>query len=185
MISGIVLAAGTGSRFGGTKQLAEVDGKSLVRHAIDALRRAEVGELIVVLGHDANAVRAAIPDGVIVVENPAYRDGQATSLAAALHAVDDASEAAVILLADQPEVTADDVGELVRGFRATRAQIVRLVFTDGPGPALLSREIYAEAGHLHGDAGARVLMASHPEWVHEVRVDRPAPADIDTPEDLP
>jgi molybdenum cofactor cytidylyltransferase len=180
-----VLAAGTGSRFGGTKQLAEVDGKPLVRHAIDALEGAEVGELIVVLGHDADAVRTAIPDGVIVVENLAYRDGQATSLAAALHAVDDASEAAVILLADQPEVTADDVGELVRGFRATRAQIVRLVFTDGPGPALLSREIYAEAGHLHGDAGARVLMASHPGWVHEVRVDRPAPADIDTPEDLP
>src|SRR5215468_9560748 len=112
MISGIVLAAGAGSRFGGTKQLVEVDGKPLVRHAIDALDGAEVGELIVVLGHDANAVRTAIPDGVIVVQNPNYRDGQATSLAAALHAVNDASEAAVILLADQPEVTADDVGEL-------------------------------------------------------------------------
>ena len=185
MISGIVLAAGTGSRFGGTKQLAEVNGTPLVRHAIDALKAADVDELIVVVGHDAESVRAAIPDGVIVVENPAYRDGQATSLAAALHAVQDASEAAVILLADQPGVTADDVGELIDGFRATRSQIVRLVFTDGPGPALLSREIYAEAGHLHGDAGARVLMASHPEWLHEVFVDRPAPRDIDTPNDLP
>jgi len=122
---------------------------------------------------------------VTVVTNPAYRDGQATSLAAALHAVDDESEASVVLLADQPGVTADDVGALVDGFRATRSQIVRLMFTDGPGPALLSREIYAEAGHLHGDAGARVLMASHPEWVHEVRIDRPAPVDVDTPEDLP
>ena len=185
MISGIVLAAGTGSRFGGTKQLVEIDGTPLVRHAIDALAGAEVGELIVVLGHDANAVRTALPDGVIVVENPDYRDGQATSLAAAMHAVDDASEAAVILLADQPGITANDVRELVSGFHQTRAQIVRLVFSDGPGPALLSREIYAEAGHLHGDAGARVLMASHPEWVHEVRVDRPAPPDIDTPDDLP
>jgi molybdenum cofactor cytidylyltransferase len=185
MISGIVLAAGTGSRFGDTKQLVEIDGTPLVRHAIDALAGAEVGELIVVLGHDANAVRTALPDGVIVVENPDYRDGQATSLAAAMHAVDDASEAAVILLADQPGITANDVRELVQGFHRTRAQIVRLVFSDGPGPALLSREIYAEAGHLHGDAGARVLMASHPEWVHEVRVDRPAPPDIDTPDDLP
>ncbi|HEV8087487.1 MAG TPA: nucleotidyltransferase family protein [Actinomycetota bacterium] len=185
MISGIVLAAGTGSRFGGTKQLVAVDGKPLVRHALDALERAEIGERIVVLGHDADRVRAVIPDGVIVVENADYRDGQATSLAAAFHAVDDASEAAVILLADQPGVTATDVGDLIRGFRATRSQIVRLVFSDGPGPALLSREIYAEAGHLHGDAGARVLMASHPGWVHEVRVDRPAPPDIDRPEDLP
>ena len=184
MISGIVLAAGTGSRFGSTKQLVEVDGTPLVRHAIDALEGAEVGELIVVLGHDAKAVRTAIPDGVIVVENPNYRDGQATSLAAAMHAVNDSSEAAVILLADQPGITANDVAELVRGFRQTRAQIVRLVFSDGPGPALLSREIYGEAGHLHGDAGARVLMASHPERVHEVHVDRPAPPDIDTPDDL-
>jgi molybdenum cofactor cytidylyltransferase len=184
MISGIVLAAGASSRFGGTKQLVEVGGKPLVRHAIDALRAADVGESIVVVGHDAEAVRSAIPAGVIVVENPDHRDGQATSLAAALHAVNDDSEAAVILLADQPGVTAGDVGELIRGFRATRSQIVRLVFTDGPGPALLSREIYAEAGHLHGDAGARVLMASHPDWVHDVHVDRPAPPDIDTPQDL-
>jgi molybdenum cofactor cytidylyltransferase len=184
VISGIVLAAGTGSRFGGTKQLVEVDGRPLVRHAIDALQEAAVDELIVVVGHDADAVRAAIPDHVIVVENPDYRDGQATSLAAAFHTVNEASEAAVILLADQPGVMADDVTALIRGFRATRSQIVRLMFTDGPGPALLSREIYAEAGHLHGDAGARVLMASHPEWVHEVAVDRPAPRDIDTPQDL-
>jgi len=184
MISGIVLAAGAGSRFGGTKQLVELDGKPLVRHAIDALEQADVDELLVVVGHDADAVRAAIPDNVTVVDNPDYRDGQATSLAAAFHAVDDASEAAVILLADQPGVTADDVRALIRGFGATRSQIVRLIFADGPGPALLSREIYAEAGHLHGDAGARVLMASHPEWVHEVTVDRPAPRDIDTPRDL-
>jgi len=184
MISGIVLAAGTGSRFGGTKQLVEVGGTPLVVHAIDALREAGVDEQIVVVGHDAEAVRAVIPDDAIVVDNPNYRDGQATSLAAALHAVNDASEAAVILLADQPGVTSGDVDVLIEGFRATRAQIVRLVFTDGPGPALLSREIYAEAGHLHGDAGARVLMASHPEWVHEVHIDRVAPPDIDTPDDL-
>lgn len=184
MISGIVLAAGTGSRFGGTKQLVEVDGKPLVRHAIDALEGADVDELIVVVGHDADAVRTAIPATVSVVDNPNYRDGQATSLAVALHAVSDASEAALVLLADQPGVTPEDVRALIRGFRSTRSQIVRLVFADGPGPALLSREIYAEAGHLHGDAGARVLMASHPEWVYEVKVDGLSPPDIDTPQDL-
>ena len=185
MISGIVLGAGTSSRFGATKQIVSVDGSPLVVHAIDALKGASVGELIVVVGHDQDAVRAVLPDDVKVVANADYRDGQATSLAAALHAVDDTSEAAVVLLADQPGVTATDVRALIDGFQTTRSQIVRLMFTDGPGPALLSREIYAEAGHLHGDAGARVLMASHPGWVHEVRIDRPAPVDVDTPEDLP
>ena len=184
MISGIVLAAGTASRFGATKQLLEVDGRPLMLHAVDALRAAGVGEIIVVTGHDAERVEAIAPPDVSVVRNAAYRDGQATSLAAALHAVADDSEGAVILMADQPGIGADDVRALIARFRAARGQIVRLRYTDGPGPALLSREIYAEAGHLHGDAGARVLMASHPDWVEEVPIDRPRPPDVDTPEDL-
>ncbi|MGE5227619.1 MAG: nucleotidyltransferase family protein [Planctomycetaceae bacterium] len=184
MISGVVLAAGLGSRFGGTKQLAIVDGKPLVLHAVDALRDAGVDELLVVTGHDAEAVEAALPDDAAVVPNRAYRDGQATSLAAAMHEVDDASEAAVILMADQPGVTGDDIRALIDAFRRSRARIVRLAYRDGPGPALLSREIYAEAGHLHGDVGARILIASHPEWLEEVPIDRPAPKDIDTIGDL-
>ena len=184
MISGVVLAAGTSSRFGSTKQVAVVDGKPLVVHAIDALREAGVGELIVVVGHDADVVEAALPDDALIVRNPAYRDGQATSLAAALHAAAADSEAAVVLQADQPGVTAHDLRALIGGFRLARTQIARLRYLDGPGPALLSREIYGQAGHLHGDAGARLLIASHPEWVHEVPVDRPAPPDIDTPDDL-
>jgi CTP:molybdopterin cytidylyltransferase MocA len=185
MISGVVLAAGEGRRFGGTKQLAEVDGLPLVLHAVEALRGAGVDELLVVTGHDADAVEATLPPEVRVVRNPRYRDGQASSLAAALHDVADGSEAAVILMADQPGVTAEDVRVLIDAFRRTRAAIVRLRYADGPGPALLSREIYAEAGHLHGDVGARILIASHPEWVHEVAVERPAPRDVDAPDDLP
>jgi CTP:molybdopterin cytidylyltransferase MocA len=68
-------------------------------------------------------------------------------------------------------------------FNATRAKIVRATYLDGPGPALLSREIFAEAGHLHGDVGARVLIASHPDWVEEVSIDSDAPPDVDTPGD--
>jgi molybdenum cofactor cytidylyltransferase len=184
VISGIVLAAGTGSRFGRTKQLVPFDGKPLALHAVDALRDAGVGEIVVVTGHDADAVEAVLPGDVRSVRNAGYRDGQATSLAAALHALDPATEAAVVLMADQPGVTAKDVVALIEAFRASRARIVRLRYADGPGPSLLSREIHAEAGHLRGDAGARVLIASHPEWVEEVPIDRPVPPDVDTPDDL-
>jgi len=188
VISGVVLAAGTGSRFGGaTKQLALVDGKPLAQHAIDALAEAGVDEIVVVTGYDAVKVAGALtlPAIARTVYNKNYPDGQATSLAAALHALDDSSEAAVVLMADQPGVTSEVVGALVRRFLETRKQIVRAMYRDGPGPSLLSREIYAEAGHLHGDVGARVLIASHPEWVEDVPVDGPAPPDVDTPEDLP
>ena len=186
MITGVVLAAGASTRFGSTKQLAVVDGKPLPQHAIDALSEAEVDELLVVTGHDAEAVEVALtlpPEGRFV-RNPNHRDGQATSLAAALHAVADDSQAVVVLMGDQPGVTADVIRALVDRFHETRAQIVRIEYLDGPGPALLSREIYAEAGHLYGDAGARTLMASHPDWVVDVRIDAPVPRDVDTPEDL-
>ena len=186
VITGVVLAAGEGPRFGGTKQLAVLDGKPLAQHAIDALAEAGVDELLVVTGHDADAVEQALtlPDDGRFVRNPAYRDGQATSLAAAFHEVDDDSEAAVVLMADQPGITADDVRALDRAVprdaQADRAPAVHR----RARPALLSREIYAEAGHLHGDVGARVLIASHPEWVEEVDVAGAAPRDIDTRADL-
>ena len=125
-----------------------------------------------------------IPPKGRFVRNADFRDGQATSLAAAFHDIDEGSEAAVVLLADQPGVPADVIRDLVDRFRATRRQIVRAVYRDGPGPALLSREIYAEAGHLRGDVGARLLIASHPDWVEELTVDAEAPRDVDTPEDL-
>ena len=187
MISGIVLAAGTGSRFDATKQLEVVDGRPLAQHAIDTAAAAGLDEIMVVTGHDAEAVEATLhlPAGGRFVRNPRYRDGQASSLAAALHDVAEESEAAVVLMADQPGVTPEVVAALVTRFLTTRRQIVRAVYRDGSGPSLLSREIYAEAGHLHGDAGARVLMASHPEWLEEVAIDTDVPADIDTREDLP
>ena len=186
MISGVVLAAGTGSRFGGTKQIAVVDAKPLAQHAIDTLSHAGVDEIVVVTGHDAVHVAAALtlPASARIVYNPAFKDGQATSLAAALHALDDQSEGAVVLMADQPGVTADVVRSLMQRFLATRKQVVRASYRDGPGPSLLSREIYGEAGHLTGDVGARELIASHPDWVEEVQVDASAPVDIDEPDDV-
>jgi molybdenum cofactor cytidylyltransferase len=186
VISGIVLAAGSGSRFGDTKQLATFRGRPLAQHAIDALTGGGVGEIVVVTGHDADAVERALrlPPHGRYVRNPDHATGQASSLAAGLHGLAADSEAAVVLLADQPGVTDAEVRALVEAFLRTRARIVRIVYTNGPGPALLSREVHAEAGHLHGDVGARELIASHPEWVEEVRVPFEAPPDVDRPEDL-
>jgi molybdenum cofactor cytidylyltransferase len=186
VISGIVLAAGEATRFGSLKQLHEVDGSPMAQHAVRALNEAGISDIVVVTGNEADSVEAALtlPGGARFVRNPRYKEGQASSLAAALHEMNDDSEGAVVLMADQPGVAAATVSELVAAFIATRAKIVRAVYRDGPGPSLLSREIYAEAGHLHGDAGARILIASHPDWVQEVRIDQNAPPDVDTPHDL-
>src|SRR6185436_20053297 len=99
VISALVLAAGDGTRFGGTKQLEILRGKPLVQYAVDAASAAGVGEIVVVLGHDAVRVRDALdlPEGARVVVNERYADGQSTSLVAGLRALDPASEAAIVL----------------------------------------------------------------------------------------
>jgi len=186
VITGIVLAAGTSSRFGQTKQVLELEGKALVQHAIDAAADAGLDEIIVVLGHDAERVGASLQllARARTVLNPRYEDGQSTSLAAGLHAADSASEAAVVLLADQPGIAAGHIRALVDAFEARRPRIVRLRFRDGPGPALLSREVWDEARAFTGDTGGREIIAAHREWVEEVAVDGDVPVDVDRPSDL-
>jgi molybdenum cofactor cytidylyltransferase len=186
VISAVVLAAGEATRFGRTKQVEVVRGKPLVQHAVDAAVEAGLDEILVVLGHDAEVVEGAVrlPSRGRVVPNPMFASGIASSLAAGLRAADGASDAAVVLLADQPGVTASHVRMLVDAFEHRASPIVRLRFRSGPGPALLSRSVWAEAEALGGDDGARVLMQRHPGWVEDVDVGGEAPVDVDEPSDL-
>jgi len=186
VIAAVVLAAGPATRFGATKQIATLRDKPLAQYPIDAALEAGVDEIVVVLGHDAERVREALrlPGSARWVVNPAYAGGMASSLAAGLRAADPASEAAVVLLADQPGITAQHVRALLDAFRTRRSPIVRLRFGSGPGPALLSRQVWGEAMALEGDVGARALMDRRPELVEDVEMGGDAPPDVDTPQDL-
>ncbi len=185
MISVIVLAAGEGRRFGGTKQLEIVRGKPLAQHAVDAAA-AEVDEIVVVLGHDAERVEAALelPSHARVIVNDRYIEGQSTSLVTGLEALDPSSEAAVVLMADQPGIEAEHVRSLVAAYRDETASVLRIRFRDGPGPALLARSMWPELKTLTGDAGARALLDADPDRVRWVAFDGDAPVDVDVREDL-
>jgi CTP:molybdopterin cytidylyltransferase MocA len=186
VISALVLAAGEGTRFGGTKQIEILRGKPLVQHAVDAAAAAGVDEIVVVLGHDALRVRDALelPTRSKYVINHRYADGQSTSLAAGLGALDPASEAAVIMLADQPGIEARHVTALVSAFAEGKPEVARIRFRDAPGPALLARSVWDEAAGLEGDTGARALFDARPARVRWVALDEDAPVDVDRQEDL-
>lgn len=186
MISAIVLAAGAGSRFGGTKQVARVRGKPLAQHAIDAATDAGVDEVVVVLGHDAERVLAALdlPASARVVVNSEHASGMASSLAAGLGATDASSDAAVVLLADTPGIRSDHVRSLATAFLDAGARILRIRFRDGPGPALIARSEWDRATALTGDVGARALFDATPGDVRWIAFDEDSPVDVDTPEDL-
>lgn len=162
-ISGIILAAGESSRLGQPKQLLELDGKILLQHVVDSATRAGLHEIVVVLGHDAESVEAALllPINARVVVNPEYRSGQSTSLRAGLDAVDPRADAAAILLGDQPRLSAGTIRRTIAAFRASSAPVMRCTWRGEPRhPVLVARPVWDRLARLSGDKGARDLIAS-------------------------
>jgi molybdenum cofactor cytidylyltransferase len=183
VIGGVVLAAGEGSRFGGPKQLAELDGRPLVEHSLIALASVPAIErYVLVLGAYADEIRAAIdPHGADVVVCDTWAEGQAASLRAGLGAIDDMA-AALIMLGDQPGITPAAVEAVLALFDGTRP--VRAVYNGAPGhPVILTRDLMRAAMQLEGDLGARELLEdARPRKVEVAHLCRPA--DVDTPADL-
>ena len=179
---GLILAAGAGRRFGSTKQLAELRGRPLLAHALEAMLAAGLERVIVVLGHDAEAIRARVDFGaaeVVIAED--WADGQAASLRRGLAAAGEA-DAVVITLGDQPFITPQVIGaalDQLDGYDAVRA-----LYGDLPGhPVVLGRAVLDAAGGLRGDQGARELLADF--RVHQWQAGHLASAvDVDTPEEL-
>lgn len=156
--AGLILAAGAGTRFGGTKQLAALRGRPLLEHAIEAMLGAGLDRVVVVLGHEAERIRSSVSFGSAeVVIASGWASGQAASLRAGVRAVFDAS-AVVITLGDQPFITSSVIAaslDELPGHDAVRA------FYDGkPGhPVVFGRPVMEAIGSLEGDVGAREVLA--------------------------
>ncbi len=185
-ISGIVLAAGSSSRLGQPKQLLDFEGRPLLQYAIDAMEQSGLYDVVVVLGHRADEVADAVeagPDTRIVV-NPDYAQGQATSLRTGLKAVDERSEAAMVILGDQPAVNALMVRTIAETYQATGGKVVQATFGGKPNhPTLFDRELWPALQAIEGDKGAREVLGKHPEWVVRVEFGGELPSDLDTWED--
>jgi CTP:molybdopterin cytidylyltransferase MocA len=186
-VSAIVLAAGGGSRFGGGKLLAGFGGRTLIEAVLDNLRDAPVDEIIVVVGADAVKLHAVCERyGVRVVENPDWRRGQSTSVLTGLRACGAKTQAAAVLLGDQPLIGAGVVERLVAAFAEGARVAVATYGGKRRNPVLFSRGLWPllEA-ELIGDEGARSVLRRHPELVVEVPCEEVGdPTDVDTREDL-
>jgi molybdenum cofactor cytidylyltransferase len=182
-VAAVVLAAGRGTRFGATKQLAEHRGRPLVLHAVETARAAGCDPVLVVVGHDADRVRAVLPSDVTTVDNPDHASGQASSLRAGVAAASRTDATAlVVLLADQPGVPPEVVRRVVDAHAAGHP-VVRARWRDRPGhPVLFDRDVWPDLARTRGDVGARDLLAELD--VTHVEVDAPSPPDVDVPEDL-
>lgn len=181
LVAGLVLAAGAGRRFGGPKAVVEIDGERLVDRAVRTLRDGGA--------HPAYVVSGAVPldvEGATVVANPGWADGIGSSLRAGLAALPDEVSAVVVVLVDQPGLSADAVARLVS--RADGPRTVASATYDGVlgHPVALGRDHWAEVARLAvGERGARPFLAAHPELVTLVEcADVSSADDVDRPADL-
>jgi molybdenum cofactor cytidylyltransferase len=181
---GIVLAAGEARRFGSPKQLAVLDGRPLLQHALDAMLAAEgVDRTVLVLGAHAERVRASVDPGAAeIVVCPGWEEGLSASLRCGLGALTGATRV-VVTLGDQPRITAGAIAAVVAA-AGDDAPGARASYEGVPGhPVLLGAQLLARVGELRGDAGFRDVLAG--TEVPTVEVGHLArPDDVDTPEEL-
>lgn len=181
-VTGVLLAAGAGTRFGEPKALVRVDGEPLVRRGIRALVDGGCDAVTVVLGARADEVRAVLPHGVHAVFGADWDAGMGASLRAGLATVHPDATAALVHLVDLPGVGADVVAELRA--HAGRSVLARACYQGAPGhPVLFGSEHLPELiDWLGGDEGARGWLRGRS--VTKVECGHLGHGeDLDTPED--
>jgi len=183
VIGGLVLAAGAGTRFGSAKQLAELDGRPMLEHAILAMTASPVDRVVVVLGSSAEEVLARVDlDRAECAVCERWEEGQSASLACGLAELSDC-EAVVVTLGDQPRVSPEAIRRVIAA-RGDGAAAVRATYFDEPGhPVLLERTLFERMRDVTGDHGARNLLISM--QTREVPCeDLGGGQDVDTPAQL-
>jgi len=185
VIAGIVLAAGLSLRMGRPKLLLDWGGKPVVRRAVERVKAGGVDEIVIVLGHEGQAIREALKGlPVRFVENPEPEAGQASSIACGVSALGPAASAALIALGDQPALPPEVIPRLLQTFRETGKPVVAPLYRGVQGnPVLFAAAVFPELRALTGDRGARSVVDKDPARVALVSFDLAMPADLDTFED--
>ena len=189
MITALVPAAGMSTRLGRNKLLLPFKGKPLIAHAVDTLLASAVDEIIIVLGHEADQVRAAIGEKrVRFVENRDYHEGLGSSVRAGFAAVPFQTRAIMIYLADQPLLEPGDVNFLIHAFaeagKTNKSIVVPLFGGQRGNPVILESSYKGSILAITGETGCRRVIKQNPDQVLTVEMENDhVIRDIDTPED--
>ena len=190
VVGAVLLAAGSGSRMGTRpKSLLELGGVPLIRRQLIALSGAGVDEVVVVLGHHADAIEPMVQTfPVTVVRNPNPDDGLASSQRIGLAALTGKLDAVLNALADQPMINAQDVTALIGAWkkRPEGTSVVHpLVGGERGNPVIVGADVREQVLAGTANVGCRQWQAAHPEAVAPFVTDnRRYRIDVDTPEDL-
>ncbi|HNB40044.1 MAG TPA: selenium cofactor biosynthesis protein YqeC [Anaerolineales bacterium] len=183
--AGIILAAGSSSRYGQLKQLLDWKGKAFVRHVAETALQAGLDPVVVVTGFRHADIAPHLQDlPVNIVYNPAYEQGQSTSIKAGLAALPKNTGAALFLLADQPQIPADVMRALIESHASERQSILAPLVLEEKrvNPVLFDRVTFPDLMQLTGDIGGRGIFDKHKvsflPWHDDILI-----FDVDKPED--
>lgn len=185
-VAALVLAAGASTRMGECKQLLPVGGQPMVRRVTGAVCAAGLAQVVVVIGAHAEAVGQAVAGlPVELVLNDRWPEGMTSSLHAGLRALRTEIQAALVVLADQPGLTAELIRTMADRYRATGAPIIAPFHRERRGqPVLFGRELFPELLAAGDDQSRREIIARHWDEMARVEVeDLAILRDIDTRQD--
>jgi molybdenum cofactor cytidylyltransferase len=186
-VAAIILAAGRSSRMGSHKLLLPYKGRPIVNWVLAAACASQADPIIVVLGHEAELVDAALQAErrFLAIHNPLYAEGMSTSLRIGLAAMPQEADGAIILLGDQPLITLEIINAMIAVSAKAPDAIIAASYQGRRGnPVLFPRQYFAELTTITGDEGGRSLLARYPDRVRLVEIDDAlAGRDIDTPEE--
>lgn len=181
----MVLAAGLSQRYGRTKLLEDFNGRPLLCHALDAAQTACPGRVCLITGNDRAAIHdAGETHADSVVHNPDFASGIGSSIRSGVRECRERADALLVLLADQPLVTAEHLSTLIETWEGEARAIVASAYSGTTGPPVLFGRAYFEMlAALSGDSGAKSVLRENHATVRTVNC-APAAIDIDTPGDL-
>jgi len=187
-VGGVVLAAGRSSRMGGPNKLMALFGdQPLIRRAAERAIASHVAPTVVVTGHQAERVEAALAGlRVRIVRNPDFATGLASSLKAGIAALPADIDGALIVLGDMPGITTNDLERMVEAFRVSGGKSVVRATYDGQrgNPVILPRSVFPAVASLQGDTGARHIVEAEGVRIVDVEIGAGAALDVDTREAL-
>jgi len=185
----VILAAGNSSRLGQAKQLLQYKGQTLLHQAIQTALATGITPIITVLGAHEEQLAPLVSEDtgqVHFVSNPGWAEGMASSIRCGISKLlrlVPGVDAVIMMVCDQPFVTAGLLNKLVADYETTGKPIIASTYENVAGtPALFDKAIFAALQQLTGDTGAKKILQANPDWVYPVDFPQGG-IDIDTEAD--